>query len=44
MRPEVGRLARVRTVVDHLVRVFEESSAGIEIQEMKTVNRREIFR
>ncbi|MEO8016640.1 MAG: LysR family transcriptional regulator [Pseudomonadota bacterium] len=28
MRPEVARLARVRVVADHLIAMFEESSAG----------------
>jgi DNA-binding transcriptional LysR family regulator len=32
MRPDVARLARVRAVADHLVRVFEETS-GSEIDE-----------
>jgi DNA-binding transcriptional LysR family regulator len=28
MRPDVARLARVRAVADHLVRMFEETSSG----------------
>jgi DNA-binding transcriptional LysR family regulator len=31
MRPDVARLARVRTVADHLVALFEESSSGSEL-------------
>jgi DNA-binding transcriptional LysR family regulator len=31
MRPDVARLARVRTVADHLVALFEESSTGSEL-------------